>query len=196
MANKQEALVLFSRRTRVVEGTVGLLMVATGVYLYFQSAFIGELWLTVKLVGVFLFFFIGFRAFRSGSKLFAVLNLFVFFYLYVISNTKTLTGRSTWLEETVAAVRIEEAHITDPLKRGQVIYEQLCAPCHGVDGMARRSGAKPLVSTRLSFFEIPKIIKEGPKTMPAFEGHLSDDEIQAVSQYVLTLSRSQDNDKP
>ncbi len=192
LANKNDALALFSRRTRLVEGIVGLLMVGTGVYLYFTSAFKGELWLTLKLVGILVFFAVGMKAFRSGSKLLATFNLFLFFYLYVISNTKTLTGRTTWVEEAVATARVAERTVTDPLQKGRVVYEQVCAPCHGADGTATHSGATPLKSTRLSFFEIPQVIKEGRKTMPAFGEYLTDEEIQAVAKYVIYLTRSDD----
>ncbi len=192
LANKHETLAAFSRRTRIVEGVFGGLMVLTGVYLYFASAFATEVWMTVKIVGVLAFLFIGVRSFRKRHKLLAVLNLFLFFYLFVISRTKTLTGKETWVEERLETLA---SLPSEPLARGKVLYEQLCAPCHGIDGTDTREGAKKLAGSQISFFQIPEIIRKGKKTMPAFGKYLSEEDIRAVTQYVITLTRSPEDDE-
>ncbi len=193
LANQYEALQSFSRRTRIVEGIFGGLMLLTGIYLYFTSAFAGQMWLTIKIAGVLLFVFLGVTSFRKRNKLLAVFNLFLFFYLFVISRTKTLTGKETWIEERLGQLHQLPA---DPAARGKILYTQLCAPCHGADGMATRSGAKKLTESEVSFFQIPEIIRQGPKTMPAFGPYLSEEDIQAVTQYVLTFRQTPTNDAP
>jgi mono/diheme cytochrome c family protein len=67
---------------------------------------------------------------------------------------------------------------------GADVYAQNCARCHGADG--ERRGAPPLVGVheRLTEDEVRDIVREGPGLMPAFEGTLSPEAIDAVVDYV------------
>jgi len=80
---------------------------------------------------------------------------------------------------------------------GAAIYQSACARCHGGDGvpnraMVTRTGVRPLNSERvmkLSDEEIRTQILRGSmsKTMPSFQGALSDEQISAVVGHIRTL---------
>ena len=85
------------------------------------------------------------------------------------------------------------------LEQGRAIYKQRCLDCHGPEGrgdgtraisLSPRPGS--LVSAHTSAKsdqELLKIIANGlPRTaMPAWKGHLSEDEQQAVLAYIRSL---------
>ena len=81
--------------------------------------------------------------------------------------------------------------------KGAAIFQEQCAVCHGPDGRAQNEkgtkvGAADLTSDAIqgqSDAQLSKIVHEGKRKMPAFEGKLTDDEIQAVIGYVRQLSK-------
>ncbi|HLU67640.1 MAG TPA: cytochrome c [Kofleriaceae bacterium] len=81
---------------------------------------------------------------------------------------------------------------------GAAIYAEVCARCHGPDGVpdpssVARLGVKPLTSEhvqeRLSDEDIRQQILQGSRNrqMPSFAGALSDAQIEAIVQHVRTL---------
>lgn len=68
----------------------------------------------------------------------------------------------------------------------RTLYISNCATCHGVDGRLGASGAKNLAETKLLVDEVKQQIITGKGAMPPFGNQLSDEEIQAVSNYILT----------
>ena len=80
------------------------------------------------------------------------------------------------------------------------LYAENCARCHGEDGRAkgfhgRIVGAQDFTDAQwhkdTSNDEIIHAIKTGPKKMPAFEGKLSEPEIEALAAYVQTFNATQ-----
>lgn len=67
------------------------------------------------------------------------------------------------------------------------LYTTRCAACHGLDGKLTMGGSKPLHTSSLSAADIVQQIKKGKGSMPPFEGRLSEEEINALSQFVLKL---------
>lgn len=81
------------------------------------------------------------------------------------------------------------AHASD----GKALYDAKCAMCHGKDGVA-----KPMAKGSLNFnseeFQksmdaaaIAKTATDGKNKMPAYKGKLTDEDIQAIAEYVKTL---------
>jgi mono/diheme cytochrome c family protein len=81
---------------------------------------------------------------------------------------------------------------------GQALYAELCQRCHGSGGvptpsMVARHGVKDLTSAEvqagMSDDELRDQIVNGSRNrqMPAFGGAISDDQIDAVIEYVRTL---------
>lgn len=81
---------------------------------------------------------------------------------------------------------------------GARIYKDACARCHGeggvpLAGVVARTGVKPLNSASvagLSDVQIGEQIRKGSKNrmMPAFQGSLSDKQIEALTAYVRTFN--------
>ena len=75
---------------------------------------------------------------------------------------------------------------TDP-ELGFNTYQAKCAVCHGVEG---KGGAGPNLTdgrlARLNNVDVENIVRDGTDDMPSFGSRLSEDEIVAVAEHVLT----------
>jgi len=69
----------------------------------------------------------------------------------------------------------------------QAMFETKCAICHGSDGTAGIGNAANLKTSGLDQAAIQQVIANGKNAMPAFGSQLSDDELQKLAAYVLTL---------
>jgi cbb3-type cytochrome c oxidase subunit III len=84
-------------------------------------------------------------------------------------------------------------------RRGEEIFQEQCAGCHGPDGRAQTDigktlGAADLTSEGIqqkSSAELSKSVKGGKGKMPAFDNKLADDEIKAVLAYIKQLGKKQ-----
>ena len=70
---------------------------------------------------------------------------------------------------------------------GKEIYSAKCISCHGDDGKAASNGAADLSTSALDENAMMEIIKNGKGMMGAFGKDLSDEQISAVTKYVMTL---------
>ena len=80
-----------------------------------------------------------------------------------------------------------------------VIYAQMCARCHGMDGrgdpeikktMAVRNFHDPAFLVRATTEEIVRVVMAGKGQMPAFGASLSMPKMQALSGYVRRMGAS------
>jgi mono/diheme cytochrome c family protein len=72
---------------------------------------------------------------------------------------------------------------------GAAIYSVKCAICHGDDGAKETAGAKNLQVSALSKDDVSAQIRYGKGAMPPQNGVLNDAEIEAVTNYVMTLRK-------
>jgi Cytochrome c, mono- and diheme variants len=74
---------------------------------------------------------------------------------------------------------------------GERIYKTRCVACHGAKGDMGANGAANLQQSQISLAERITTVTHGrlDKGMTAFKGILSPEEIEAVSQYTLTLQK-------
>lgn len=70
---------------------------------------------------------------------------------------------------------------------GQKIYEVYCQICHGKDGTRVLTGYYDLAESSLESEEIKKVILKGRNAMYAYEAILNSEEVEAVTDYVLSL---------
>jgi mono/diheme cytochrome c family protein len=70
---------------------------------------------------------------------------------------------------------------------GKAIYAKYCVLCHGEDGTRAVNGAKDFTQSVMPLDERIVLIKNGKNLMTPFQGILSDEEIEAVSRYSMTL---------
>jgi quinohemoprotein ethanol dehydrogenase len=106
-----------------------------------------------------------------------------FFYVYGVSETKSLTlSRPTYTDAAPAdgAEPSEEAL----QQQAAEIYRNECLRCHGEDGAAGNYSAYNLREGKLSHEESVAVIKNGRGTMPAYGDRLSDRQIDALATYI------------
>lgn len=72
---------------------------------------------------------------------------------------------------------------------GAKIYKLNCVICHGVKGDMGSNGAFNLQTSALNEDARVSVIKKGRGVMNAFEGILKEEEIRAVAQYTMTLTK-------
>lgn len=83
---------------------------------------------------------------------------------------------------------------------GAIVYENHCAPCHGLDGKARtpagrKLGARDLSESKSTDDLIVAQIRNGVKSpqgaerMPAFKERLTPEETSAVAAFVKTFRK-------
>lgn len=70
---------------------------------------------------------------------------------------------------------------------GAEIYKKYCINCHGANGTLMTNGAKNLQLSNLSLEERILIVTQGRNVMTAFKNTLSENQIEAVCKYTLTL---------
>jgi quinoprotein glucose dehydrogenase len=81
---------------------------------------------------------------------------------------------------------------SDGLSLGQRIYRTNCANCHAADfsgGGVFQAPALTTVRERLEMAQVVQIVERGQGTMPGF-AYLSDEEVAAVSEFVLTKEKT------
>ncbi|MBD0330619.1 MAG: cytochrome c [Thermoleophilia bacterium] len=70
---------------------------------------------------------------------------------------------------------------------GEAVFTQNCGSCHTLSAAGTSGTTGPdLDDAAPSQDEVEEQVRNGGGGMPAFEGRLSDDEIEAVSEYVAT----------
>lgn len=67
------------------------------------------------------------------------------------------------------------------------LYKTHCVICHGLDGKLGINGAKDITTSPMTYKERINNITNGAGTMTPFKGILSQEEIEAVAKYTLTL---------
>ncbi len=74
---------------------------------------------------------------------------------------------------------------------GARIFKTRCVTCHGSKGDMGANGAANLQTSRISIEERVATVTHGrlDKGMNAFKGILTPEEIQAVSEYTITLQK-------
>lgn len=91
----------------------------------------------------------------------------------------------------------EEASLPKEKVDERGLFVENCATCHGKDGRARtfhgwlvgaRNFTDPDWRSETQAQDAVHAIQKGPGAMPAFTNKLSDAEIQALAEYVLTFA--------
>ena len=109
------------------------------------------------------------------------LGLIFFMSLYGIDQKEEIAGAGEEgkTEETTDGAAAEDF---DP----EAFAQGKCIACHGGD-LTGSPMAPALVGTSLSQGELHDIIKNGKGAMPSFGGQISDDQIDQLSEYILSL---------
>ena len=71
------------------------------------------------------------------------------------------------------------------------LYDLKCALCHGYDGAQQFAGAKDLTQSVLPKNEVLLRIAEGKGSMPPHKDVLSEEQMDALADFVMTLRTAQ-----
>lgn len=170
----------FTKATRIIEIIISTLFLVTGIWLFVILGAIKILQI-IKLAGILVLIplsVIGFKKKNKGLALLSFILLVGVYGLAEMAKGKPFIPNKVIVEGNAAGVS----------DSGIKTFVANCAMCHGLDGKKGYRDAADLSSSTLSGTLITQLVKEGSKgKMPAFTGTLSDEEISAVSSYVVTL---------
>jgi uncharacterized membrane protein SirB2 len=189
LANKK-VLLAKVRSYKMIDPILGTLMLITGGYLLSLYGMAAPTYLWVKLILVLLVIPIGIIAFKKENKIMAIFALILTFYIYGASEAGSLTFSKAAVvkESPVEGTETVLLEVSDDvLKTGQEIYLAECKKCHGVDGKKGLFKSPDLSVSKLNLSERVAWVKQGKGVMPAYEGKLSEGEIQAVAAYLDEL---------
>jgi len=71
------------------------------------------------------------------------------------------------------------------------LYDVKCALCHGYDGAQQFAGAKDLTQSLLPKSDVVLRIAEGKGSMPPHKDVLSEEQMDALADFVMTLRNAQ-----
>lgn len=106
----------------------------------------------------------------------------------VIWLTYESAGHVDWETRAEANKPIPASEVEiDTEHAGYAIYENSCMSCHG-DSLQGGAAAPTLVGTEYSAEEIAKIAKEGVGTMPADQFKGTDEELEQLVEFIVTVN--------
>lgn len=180
--SNRSALDKFTRATRIIEMIVSTLFLLSGVWLIIMLGAVKTFHI-IKLVLIFISIPLAVIGFRKYNKVLALISLLLIVGAYGLAE---MAKNKPFIPSRVEIT----GNADEASKLGIKTYIANCAMCHGEDGKKMYREAKDLSASGLDEASIELKIREGTKgKMPAYTGVLSDDEIHAVSAYVMTLKR-------
>ena len=210
LLNKRDTLTKVRNKTKVLEMIFGTLILVTGGWMLFNYNGVPG-WLITKVVLVLVAIPLGIVGLKRENKGLAIAALLIFVYVYGVAETDSLTmkqeeaGNAAVIDtpETDAAETGDSTLSTSEsthheivaslnetaLTNAQKIYVQQCVVCHGEDGTKGMSGAANLAASKLSLNDRKQVITNGRGMMPGFKRQLSEQEIDELAAYTLTLKK-------
>lgn len=149
----------------------------TGIWMYAQIGAIKNMQI-IKLAAVVASIPLAVVAFKKKNKVLAVLSFILILASYGLAEMSKKKPYPAAKSETSV-----------PSGDAQGLYLAQCGRCHGDDGAMGLLGATNLQTSVLSEDEALTVIKNGRKSMPKFEGVLSDVEITQVADYIQGLRK-------
>lgn len=105
----------------------------------------------------------------------------------VIDQMKKIILLSFLFALILACAGSEKSNASNGALDGPTVYKKYCIVCHGADGKLALNGAKDITASELTKEERVELIRNGRNTMTPFGGILSEEEIESVATYTLTL---------
>lgn len=174
VANKKELLDRVRAKSKVVDIILGILAVATGVYLTTLKLSV-EPYLWIKILLVVIAIPVGIIGLKKHKKPLAILSVILIIYVYGIGETQSYKFKR------------DPVVITSNEHPGQEIYGKLCVECHGDDGRMGLFKASDLTSSILDETEMKERILQGKGIMRGYKNELNNQQVEAVIQYITTL---------
>ncbi|MBB6609909.1 SirB2 family protein [Pontibacter sp. Tf4] len=211
LLNKRGTLATVRNKTKVLEMIFGTLILVTGGWLLYNYSGGIPTWLALKVTLVLIAIPVAIVGLKRENKLLSVLALVVFMYSYGVAETDSLVMQKNQLQETFATatpetdasetgdVSLSESGVVHEeivaslnetaMVNAQAVFVQQCATCHGQDGTKGTSGATNLAQSQLSLNDRKQVIANGRGLMPGFGKQLSEQELEELAAYTLTLKK-------
>lgn len=177
-SGKKELLKTVRDKTRVLEMIIGVLILATGIYLI---AIEGRLrgYVIIKILSLLAAIPLGIIGFKKDKKFMALVSLLLIIYAYGVGETKSPKFKRSKFNAEKRLSGSEE-HVN----KGAFIYKALCIDCHGPDGDKGLFKAGDLGESDLSREEKVEMIQSGKGAMRGYKDELTDEEVNAVVDYI------------
>ena len=211
LLNKNESLTRLRNKTKVLEMIFGTLILVTGGWMLVNYNGIPT-WLITKVVLVLIAIPVGIIGLRRENKALAILTLLLFVYVYGVAETDSLAMKKETVENTTGVNNTPETDAAETgdstlstsdaaheeivaslnetaLTNAGNIFVQQCATCHGEDGAKGLSGAANLTESQLSLNDRKGVIANGRGLMPGFKEQLSEQELDELAAYTMTLKK-------
>ncbi len=185
ISGKDKLLDSFISKTKIIEWVVSGLFLLTGIVLLFEAAEIRFL-LVLKIIVVLLSIPIAIVAYKKRIKLLAIIPFLMLCGAYGMAemNKYKIVHRQD-LPESVIVDASDSNY--DMVAHGKALYNTQCVLCHGENGELQMSGAKNLTQSKMILDQVVERVQKGKLTMPPYEDDFSSHEIDAISEYVMTL---------
>jgi cytochrome c553 len=175
LSGRDAILDIFSKKTRFVEMIFSILFLVTGIWLFTITGGIK----TIQIIKLCLVFasiplaVIGFKRKIKALASFSFLMLITAYGLAESGRSKPYPVKHAPAGETAA---------------GKYLFEHNCTYCHGIDGKKTYRNAADLSLSVKDASMTAAVIRNGRNNkMPAYGGLLSEKEIGAVADYVISL---------
>lgn len=175
LSGKDATLDVFSKKTRIAEMIFSILFLITGISLLIITGGI-KTWQIIKLVLVFASVPLAVVGFKKKIKVLASCSLLMLISAYMLA--KAARSKPYPVKHAPAG---QEAG-------GKYLFEHNCTYCHGIDGKKTYREAADLSLSVKDADKVAAIIQNGSNNkMPAYGGLLSEKEIHALADYIITL---------
>lgn len=180
VANQSENLEKFKKMTRIFEMVISTAFLVTGVWMLIESGSIKSFQI-IKIVLVLASIPIAVIAYKKSNKAMAIVSLFMIIMAYGLAEMskkqKAMGADDSGLNSANAA------------EMGKSVYNSYCVSCHGDDGKKAFMGAFDLSVSKLDSLAITDVVSNGRKAMTPYKSVISEQQIQAVTGYILTLRK-------
>ena len=175
LSNKNELLDKIRAKSKVVDIILGILAIATGVYLMTLKPTI-ELYLLVKIVVFLIAIPLGIVGLKRHKKPIVVMSLLLIVYVFGIGETQSYKFK-------------KDPITTETSQPAKEIYQKLCVECHGDDGALGLYKAPDLTASMLNDSEKRSRILQGKGIMKGYHHQLDNQQVTDLIHYINTLPK-------
>ena len=207
ITKKTELLDSIRSKTKIIDIVLGVLIIASGVYLMVLTKN-HSMWINMKALMVLVAIPIGIIAMKKSNVVLAIVVNLLLIAAYGIGEAKPWIYKNSISEEvisdstnakmdsvimdmpdtTVSQEILEQNQVNISTNAGE-IYVKFCVNCHGDNGMLGKFGAANLAFSTMGTKQKIDIISNGKGVMAPYKDDLSTEEIEALAVYLTTLKR-------